>query len=99
MAQIFRSPQAKIDQLEIWLYLARKNEEKADLTLRQLDEKVQALLRHPKLGRKREDLKPGLRCLIVGEYQVFYHLIHADIEIVRVFHSARNIKEEMFDES
>ena len=45
----------------------------------------------PRLGPPRDDIRPGLRYLIVGDYVVLYRLIDEDVEIVRVVHGRRDL--------
>ena len=92
MAQVFKSPEAKEDLAEIWLYVALDNLEAADRLLDMIDDKAKSLLAHPEMGRKREDLAKSLRCLNAGNYIIFYRISGTDIEIVRVLHGARDIE-------
>jgi toxin ParE1/3/4 len=92
VAQVFNSPEADEDLAEIWLYIALDNVDAADRVLDSIQQKAKALLKHPELGRKREDLAPSLRSLVVGNYQLFYQISGKDIEIVRVLHGSRGIE-------
>lgn len=49
------------------------------------------LMDYPELGRKREELKKGLRAIPAGEHIVFYEILKDKIRIVRVLHSKRDI--------
>jgi toxin ParE1/3/4 len=44
------------------------------------------------VGRLRGDLLPDLRGFVVGRYLIFYRPIEDGIEVVRVFHGARNVE-------
>jgi len=45
----------------------------------------------PQLGRRREELAPGLRSFPAGSYFIFYQPIADGIEVVRVLHASRDI--------
>ena len=61
MSRILRTPQARLDLIEIGLYIAEDNLEAALEVLDSMEAKFQLLARSPELGRKREELAPGLR--------------------------------------
>ena len=46
------------------------------------------------MGRRRDDLRPGLRSFPVGAYVAFYQIVGDVVEIVRVFHGRRDIEGE-----
>lgn len=89
MPRIVRTRLARADVLEIWNYIAADNQEAADKIVRQLDEVIQLLARHPKIGSLQEKYRPGLRCSPVGSYLVFYEPIADGIRILRILHGAR----------
>lgn len=97
MYQIVRTRQADIDLLDIWLYIARDNIERADRLLTQLDERCQILSQYPEAGKKRDELVKGVRSLTAGEYLIFYRIRESRIEILRILHGARDI-ERIFQE-
>ena len=65
--------------------------ETADRVLGTIDQKCQALAEQPGIGRRRDELAPGLRSLPVGSYVVFYRGRGDGIEVIRVLHGARDI--------
>jgi toxin ParE1/3/4 len=46
---------------------------------------------HPNLGRSRDELEEGIRSFPVGKYVIFYRVIPAGVEIVRVLHGSRDL--------
>jgi len=67
MPQVLRTSQAATDLLEIWVYLAEKSSlETAARLLSTIDQKCHALAEQPGMGRRCDDLAPGLRRLPVG---------------------------------
>jgi toxin ParE1/3/4 len=57
MAIILRKPLAEVDLLDTWDFIANESLEKADSFLQ-------------KMGRKRDELLPGLRSFPVGSYLI-----------------------------
>ena len=47
----------------------------------------------PEIGECQDDLKPGLRRFVVGNYLVFYEPIPGGMRVVRVLHGARRWEE------
>lgn len=45
----------------------------------------------PGIGRRRDDLAPGLRSISYANYLIFYRPIDDGIEIVRVLHGSRDL--------
>jgi len=91
LGKIERKPQAVRDLLEIWDYVARDNDIAADRLLRLFDEKLSLLSSTPGMGKAREDLSPGLRSFVVGEYVLFYRPIDGGITLIAALHGRRNI--------
>jgi toxin ParE1/3/4 len=93
MPQVIRTPQAHLDLVEIGVYIAEDNLEAALRLLDAMQAKFQLLARSPELGRKREELAPGLRSFPAAHnYLVFYKPIDNGIEIIRVLHGSRDIE-------
>jgi toxin ParE1/3/4 len=49
---------------------------------------------HPKSGRSRPDIGPGIRSFVVGKYVIFCRVASDGIDVGRVMHGARNIEPE-----
>lgn len=92
MPQIVRSAASWRDCRRIFLWIARENPPAAERVLLEFDRQLELLARHPALGTPRPDLHPGLRMLPVGRYPVFCVVIEDGIALVRILHSARNIR-------
>jgi toxin ParE1/3/4 len=97
MSQLRISPRATADLLEIWSYIADDSVANADAFVDKLYETIQTLGRQPGLGRRREELAPGIQSFPHDRYILFYRAVPGAIEIVRVLHSARDI-ENIFDD-
>ena len=89
MLRILRTSQAQEDVLEIWRYIASDSFEAADAVVWRLDEAVQLLSEHPRLGTPQDNYRVGLRCMPVGSYLIFYDETPEALRILRVLHGAR----------
>jgi len=94
---IIRSFQAESDLIAIWLTVAGENPFAADRVLDGIDARSRQLLAHPYSGTARDDISPGIRCLVDGNYRIFYRLIEPDtVELVRIMHGRRDIDADDF---
>ena len=91
MLAIVLTPSANADLLEIWEFIAADNPDQADAYIGLIDATFQNLSRQAGLGRRRDELAPGLRSFPVGRYLIFYLLDSDCLRIVRVLHGARDI--------
>ena len=98
MGIILKKPLAEADLLDIWDFIANESLEKADNFLQKIENKLKILAENPGMGRKRDELVPGLRSFLVGSYLIFYYPINGGIEVIRVLHGARDIP-RIFDDS
>lgn len=96
MPQVLKLPQAEADLDEIWLYVARDNIDNADKLLEKIEQRCQSLADFPRIGVSREELRPSLRSLSVGNYIIFYELIEDGIMVIRVLQGMMDI-EAIFD--
>lgn len=83
---------AQRDLEAIWEYSAGKwGEGQADSFIRRLDEAFGQLSAFPESGRDVSELRQGYRTLAVSEYRIFYRLLGAEIEIVRILHGHMDV--------
>ena len=86
------SQDSESDLLQIWHRGASHfSTDIADKHLREIASAAQNLCAFPESGRSRDDLRPGLRSIVVFPSVVFYRLSLETIEIVRVVDGRRNI--------
>lgn len=92
--KVVLSPLALRDLQDIHDYIARDNPDAANVFLDRIDSRLEMIREHPGIGRKREELPAGLRSVVEGNYLIIHRLIaeQKTLEIVRVLHSKRNIK-------
>jgi (S)-sulfolactate dehydrogenase len=63
----------------------------ADRLLREIDSACFALGAWPEYGKARDDVRKGLRSVVISRYVVYYRIAKAAIEIVRVLHERRDV--------
>lgn len=81
------SPEADTDLEDIFDYTESEyGLEQAVSYLTGFDEVFEGLLDNPKLGRKRWDIRPGLRSIGKGSHLIFYRILKDRIRIVRILH-------------
>jgi toxin ParE1/3/4 len=94
------SEDAEADLDEIWLHIV---EEGGAPTIAQrlvgsITVRFDTLSDHPRVGRRRDELRPGTRSHIAGDYLIFYRIVEDDdVLVLRVLHGRRDI-EAMFHE-
>ena len=92
MPRVIRSKESDEDLRTIYQYIAADNPDAAERLLRKIDTKLEDYAALPEMGMRRDVLSPGVRSFPVGSYLVFYRIIDAGIEVVRVLHGKRDIK-------
>jgi len=93
MRRVLKSPSAESDLDEIWLYIALDNIDIADRFIDELNEQCESLADFPEMGKACDVLAPDLRMFPVDNYLIFYRPVEEGVEIVRVIHGARDIKD------
>ena len=91
MPRVLRTPEARQDLLGIWVYVAENSVASADRLLEAINAQCETLAEFPQMGRRREELSPGMRSFVVGSYVVFYRVIEDGVDVIRVLHGARDI--------
>lgn len=93
------TPLARRDLIEIYAFIGADNIVAADRILDRLQLSAARLADHPKLGKHRPDIAPGLRILVEYPYLLIYRIVSDPpkrssdvIEIVRVIDGRRDLK-------
>jgi toxin ParE1/3/4 len=94
MARVARRPQAAVDIVDIWDFIAEDSLVEADRWVDRLDEKLTLWSTQPLIGRARPELAPDLRSMPFGRYVVFFLPLPDGIDVVRVLHSSRDTDAE-----
>jgi toxin ParE1/3/4 len=93
------SPASEQDLREIWrYYFGAASRDVADRMIRAISAAAEKAAEHPTLRRRRDDLLPGLRAVLVHPYVLCYRLDDDGVEIVRILHQKRNLKDALKQE-
>ena len=84
-------PQALEDLRGIEEFIGLDNPVAAVVFVEKLTKRFNGLLDAPGIGRKREELIPGLRSSRVGDYLIFYRISGKFLEVMHVVHGARDL--------
>ncbi|MBC8116211.1 MAG: type II toxin-antitoxin system RelE/ParE family toxin [Candidatus Saccharimonas sp.] len=84
------SPLARQDIKGIYKYIARDNPVAARQLRARIVEKLRLIGHNPEFGEPCEELQPGLRFTLVGNYVIYYLPEQTRVAIVRVLHGARD---------
>lgn len=86
--------QVKAELDDIWLYIAVESSslEIADRVVETITDTFLQLSKHSNLGRRRDDIRKGLRSINAGNYVVIYRVEGNDVRILHVVHGRRDIK-------
>jgi toxin ParE1/3/4 len=93
MPRIAIRPQAELDILEIWEFIAADNVDAADRWVDELGAKLELWAAQPMIGRIRDELAPGIRSLPFGRYILFCMPAPDGIDVVRILHAARDVEQ------
>jgi toxin ParE1/3/4 len=87
------SSEAEAELDEVWWYIARESGsvETARAVVGSITQRFHFLSAYPRIGRRRDDLRPGLRSYPADDYVILYRIDGADVVIVHIFHGRRDI--------
>ena len=87
------APEADDDLFGIVEYIARDKPEAARNWLRKIRETCEAIANQPNMGELRPKFGvPGARSISVGDYVIFFRATEGDIEVSRVIHGNRDMR-------
>lgn len=95
--RVDRSPQADLDERDIWLSIAPDSMTAADHFIADLYEAEERLAEFPQLGRARPQFGDAVRSWVLGSYLIIYRVTPDALEIVRILHGARDIGDALSD--
>jgi len=85
------STDAEQDLAEIFLYWAKRAGLRvADRLIDSITERFWLLGEHPDAGVSAEDVAAGVKCFPAGKYLIYYRRTRRGIDILHVFHGARD---------
>jgi toxin ParE1/3/4 len=87
------APQARADLRNIWNYIVKEsgNVLAANNVIDAISQRFHLISQYPRIGRARDDLRPGLRSFPVRQYLIHYVVDDEDVEIMHVIHGRRDI--------
>ena len=83
---------AENDLVEIGTFIAKDSPIHAARFIAAIEEHCRILATYPLIGRTRGELLPGIRSITYGHYTILYCILENTVEVLRVIHSARDIK-------
>jgi toxin ParE1/3/4 len=86
------SPEAEAELKEIWWYIAQEsgNADVARTVIASVTERFHLLATHPRIGRARDNLLPGLRSFTVGNYVILCKIEGEEVVILHIVHGRRD---------
>lgn len=92
MADHYYSPEARLDLLEIWEFIAQDNVDAADRVQLEVQQAVSLLAHNPELGHLRRDLtSKAVRFWAVHSYLIVYDPVTRPLEVVRILSGYRDV--------
>jgi toxin ParE1/3/4 len=87
------APRAKADleELALYVFVETGSLEIATRLVDSITERFVLLGTHPSAGRRRDDLRPGIRSFPVGSYLVLYRTDGDDVVVQRVVRGSRDL--------
>jgi len=87
------APRAKADLEEIafYVFVESGSLEIANRLVDSITDRFVLLGTHPSAGRRRDDLRPGIRSFPVGSYLVLYRVEGNDVVVQRVVRGSRDL--------
>jgi len=94
MADVFYAPEADDDLEAIAAYIARDNPDAARNWIRLIREKCKIYATQPAMGEERHGFgESDCRSFSVGNYVVFFRAKAGGIEIARIIHGNRDLRD------
>lgn len=91
MRRVRRTDLAR-DEIAVALdYLEERSAAAAERLTAMIEERCRLLATNPFMGRARDELGPGLRSIVVGEYLLFYRITDVEVIVVRFLHGRRDL--------
>lgn len=95
MVKINWTQLALSDLKEIYEYIAKDSSRYAQITIHKIHSRVESLKKQPYSGRIVPEFEdPSIRELLTGNFRIVYlNFSEYRIDILRIYHSARNLDE------
>ncbi|CAN5687987.1 hypothetical protein BH10CYA1_BH10CYA1_03890 [soil metagenome] len=98
MIRITFAGEALEDLDGIYRYIAEDNMAAADRHRQQLQRRWEQLTDQPRIGRARNELKPGYRSITEGAYVILYRIVSdEEVQVMRVLHGKQDLGKALED--
>ena len=87
--QVSKKAEQELDEIFVF-WAKRAGLEIADRLIDSIEDRFALISDYPMVGRRCEELAPGVRSFPVGNYLVYYRKRQGAIQIQRVLHAARD---------
>lgn len=98
MRRVTRTAAAERDFEEIMEWLYDHSPAVAERLPTALEARLRLLASQPMTGRARDELRPGLRSVVVEYYAVFFTFTDDEVLVRRIVHTSRDVGAVSFDE-
>jgi plasmid stabilization system protein ParE len=95
MPRVRLRPAAIADLAELHGHVAAEDRSAADRLVRRLVDRAGTLTEHPDRGAPRPRLGRDTRCLVEGDYLLFYVATPSEVTILRILLGARQVTRAM----
>jgi toxin ParE1/3/4 len=97
VSNCFISPLASQDLNAISDYYLARNIEAGEELLKEFTRKCENLVRFPSLGRSYGHIRPGMRGIPLEDYIIFYQILEAGVEVLRVVGGRQDLEALFLD--
>lgn len=91
MRDLVRTELADEDIRNALAYLDELSPVAAERLVERVESRCEHLRTNPFMGRVRDEFRPGLRSIVVGDHLLFYHVTDAEVVVVRFIHGSRDL--------
>jgi toxin ParE1/3/4 len=94
MSEFRLSPEAEAELDSIWIHIARESgsTDVASRVVERITECFWLLARYPYAGRRRDDLRSGLRSFTAGDHIMIHRIVEDDVVLIlHVVHGSRDV--------
>jgi toxin ParE1/3/4 len=89
---VYKTPQAKVDLLDCWFYIATENSPSvADKVLLKIETTLAMLTNNPDAGISRPELGRNLQSFPVSGYSLFYEYDKKQLNLIRMLHGSMDV--------
>jgi toxin ParE1/3/4 len=90
-ARVDKTARAEQDLIDIWFAVSAGSERAADATIDRIERAFETLADSPLIGAPRDDLRQGLRHVVVRPYLILHRASRSRVVIVRVIDGRRDL--------